>query len=78
VISIAPNPVSNIIKIYHNINANANQVLEVIDIYGSTVRKEIIINDFVQEFDFSNLPNGLYFMKVSDSLQTFLTKLVKI
>lgn len=77
-ISVAPNPVRDIVVLQHNMNTNAKNVLEVLDLCGKTLLKELIIKDDFQEVDCVNLPSGLYILKVSNAEQTVSKKFIKI
>lgn len=60
-IDIAPNPASSLLIINNSNQYVGNQVF-IVDIFGRIIRKEIL--DSKQSLDVSELPNGMYVLKI--------------
>jgi hypothetical protein len=71
-ISIYPNPVKNIVTIAVNSNTIPGQTISIINLAGNTVYQTSNFSN-QQTIDISNLPGGIYFVKVGDEV----TKLLK-
>jgi hypothetical protein len=68
---IFPNPVSNRLQIT---GLNSNASLSVMDISGRVLSLMVVGNG---EVDFSNLPSGIYFLRLADPSVTVFRKVVK-
>lgn len=68
-ISIYPNPTNNIVKILNDNNLSINKI-EITDITGRIV----ISLGNCEEINVSNLPNGQYFIKISNGESTIVRK----
>jgi len=73
-ISIYPNPASNLLNVNTNNKVFTN--VEIVNIAGKTVRKEIISNSNCQ-IDISNLSSGIYFITISDKFNKMTLKFIK-
>ncbi len=60
-IDIAPNPVSSLLMIKNSAQYIDSQVF-IVDLYGRIVKKDSL--NLVQDINVSDLPNGLYFLKI--------------
>jgi hypothetical protein len=65
-ISVFPNPTSGML--YVRINNPESRVLQVINTVGQIVHLQQLISTS-SKFDFSELPSGLYFVRISDHNQ---------
>lgn len=82
-ISICPNPVSDILNISFNQTVNGSMSISIIDRLGMEyplIRNELTGFHFAREFDLShlNLPQGLYFVKLKLENLIFTRKFIKI
>jgi subtilisin family serine protease/chitodextrinase len=74
-IKIYPNPASNLI----NLEINAGERNSIVDIYtaeGSLV-KSVPINGDYKEISISDLPSGVYILKVPDEREPFIKQFIK-
>jgi hypothetical protein len=60
--TISPNPTNQILLINANENKNLNGMIQIVDVLGNIIRSEKINN--LREIEVSNLPNGIYFLKI--------------
>lgn len=71
-ISIYPNPTKGEISIVKNIGVANGNSIEIIDINGIIVLRQEIQSSSLR----LNLPDGLYFMKLSDKEHIYMSKLI--
>jgi hypothetical protein len=62
---VYPNPASNYIIVY-NYLAGQNRNVELIDISGRVVKRQIAVN-LANRMEINGLANGLYILKVRDN-----------
>ncbi|MBX2959879.1 MAG: T9SS type A sorting domain-containing protein [Flavobacteriales bacterium] len=67
-IKIYPNPNNGNFTIEHNLNGN-NYVLEIVDVMGNTVHREILTNGNQQKIETKQLSSGIYFVKILNQQQ---------
>lgn len=76
-----PNPFSNQINLINEGIEQEKVLIELIDINGNIVyiskNNDIFTTALIQSIDTSNLPNGVYFCKITSTLGSKTTKLVK-
>lgn len=65
---IYPNPTTGNFTITHNQNIN-NYLLEIVDVMGNTVHREILINGNQQKIETKQLSSGIYFIKILNQQQ---------
>jgi hypothetical protein len=78
--SVYPNPSKGLINVNFSSISDNDFLLELIDIYGN-VHQSISSNDINGQYsvsiDFSDLANGVYFVKLNENGQSSTTKIVK-
>jgi hypothetical protein len=73
-LSIYPNPVTNKINIQSNLNIQ-NATLKIINSLGEIVTNKVINSE--NEFDVSNLKNGVYFLSILSNTHSVSHKFIK-
>lgn len=77
-ILIYPNPASGKFKITGSFSQNDVNQVEIIDVFGKVVKSfNGNFNDEATEFDLSNLPSGIYLVRISSSNSSFIQKVIK-
>lgn len=75
-----PNPVINKTAIHYSLNAPSQINIELVDIMGQVVaevaQQTQPAGEHLIDFDASNLPNGIYFIKLSDARNTETRKMI--
>jgi len=69
-IKIYPNPAKNNLQITIN-NNQLNKTIEILDITGKLI-KTLIANETNQFIDISNLQDGVYFIRIGDTIKKFI------
>ncbi|WP_159020761.1 carbohydrate-binding protein [Algibacter sp. L3A6] len=72
---IYPNPASDIINV--EFSGSEAAVLDIINHVGQTVLS-VNINEGSASYDISNLPSGLYIVRISNENETYLRKIIKM
>lgn len=75
--SISPNPTSGRLSIDLNDFAPENLVISILNMEGKNIFTKRANNDNI-EFDLSSLMNGVYFLSVSDGINSVTKKILKI
>jgi len=78
-IQLVPNPVSDVLMVYYNLNNTADVQISVIDITGKTVRTQLRnANDTPQaQLNMSDLTSGFYFVRLVSGDTVLSKKFVK-
>ena len=73
-LSLYPNPVKNVLNISANLEGKTE--VKVIDMSGRTVKHFVASGQSEMRLNVSDLPNGMYFIRVSNGTNTQLAKFV--
>lgn len=63
-ISVTPNPTDGKAN-YQNPNMKIGDVISIFDSNGKTIKKQTVANDMIEEIDFQDLPQGIYFIELN-------------
>ncbi len=76
---IYPNPACNVFQISMNSKEAMNIKIEVLNCAGTVLMKRAVRNEFDSlDIDLSDFPEGIYFVKLSNKLETITKKIVKL
>jgi hypothetical protein len=81
IINIAPNPIRKFVTIRMEKNNSANTSIEILNINGKEVYKNIIdasSQALNTQIDLSELMNGIYFIKIINDKYIYIKKIVKL
>jgi hypothetical protein len=74
--TVYPNPASNAINIsYNNHSYSGETEVDIVDLKGQIV-KSIRLNEIEQTLDISELESGVYFVRLSNSRENLVQKLI--
>lgn len=76
VFSVYPNPLSNYLKMILHQSVNDNSKLVMYTALGQKVLEHSVLSGY-NEFNIEKLPQGLYFVKVTNGKKTYTKKMIK-
>ncbi|MBK7407441.1 MAG: T9SS type A sorting domain-containing protein [Saprospirales bacterium] len=77
--NLFPNPVHDILNISLNLHSLGNEInIQIISADGKVLRSLSDLEDPMIEIDLTNLPAGMYYVKVMDENLVWSEKIVKL